>query len=404
VDWKIFIEMYLKSKKQVKDILSGSAASHNRYLYIQKTLENFGLDFSPILIYEATNIYWDYVNKNESLFPGVIETLDFLRKHHIKVTVVTDLTADIQNMKLIELGIDKYINYLVTSEEAGSDKPDPRMLQLAVEKMAVSKDQIVIVGNNPKTDIQAAKNFGSKSVLFDYYSKYSDEDRNSPTHYITQMSELLDILEADSSTEYSDDMLLVFDLVGTLTTETHVISNTLADMLPGVSVSKIKSLYDLYKINKITNEEFWSGLDVKSKKLEKEFLDKIVLKRGIKKVLKKLKRYYKLAILSNFPKEWGVYLTDKLQLDNYFDEIIFSGDYGVKKPHPLIYRYLLDKFSDISPDKVLFVDDDLQDLESGKNYLMKTVWLRSDQKDSSYIPNYVISRISDILKLVESIK
>jgi HAD superfamily hydrolase (TIGR01549 family)/HAD superfamily hydrolase (TIGR01509 family) len=401
VDWETFKDVYKQSKKEVKELLPNSAASHNRYLYIQRTLENFGLDFSPSIIYEATNIYWDYVIKNSELFPTVLDTVKALRRNHIKIAVITDLTADIQNLKLIELNINQYINYLVTSEEAGADKPNPKMVQLAVEKMGLSKEEVIVVGNNPKTDIQAAKNFNMNSVLFDYYSKYPEQERNEPNYYITRMSELLEIINTNTS-EYTEEKLGVFDLMGTLTQEEHLISVTLNEVLPDMDYKEVKKQYELYKVDKISNKEFWNSIGVTEyRETEKRFLDKVVLKKGVRKELKKLNKHFKLSILSNSPKEWGEYLVNNLGLSEYFDEIVFSGQYGIKKPDPQIYKLLLDKFPNIQPEKVYFIDNDLEDLKSGKNYLMKTIWLRSEKKDPRYVPDYVVDNIKEVIKLIK---
>jgi putative hydrolase of the HAD superfamily len=401
VNWHTFLDVYKESKKQIKELLPNSAASHNRYLYIQRTIENFGLDFTPTLIYEATDIYWKYVISNSKLFPTVLDTLKTLRRKHFKIAIITDLTADIQNLKLMELNIHHYINYLVTSEEAGVDKPNPKMIEIALEKMGLAKEEVIVVGNNPKTDIQAAKNLEVFSVLFDYYSKYPKKERNNPDSYITKMSQLLDIT-CTGDTKYTDGKLVVFDMMGTLTEEEHIISVSLNEVIPDMDYKLVKEQYELYKVNKINNHEFWSNIGVSDyKETEKTFLNKIALKKGVKKYLKKISKHAQLAILSNCPKEWGEYLVKNFGLRKYFDEVVFSGEYEIKKPDPRIYKLLLNKFPDIQPEEVYFVDNDLEDLKSGKNYLMRTVWLKSDKLDFRYVPDYVIEDLGEVIKLIK---
>lgn len=404
VKWEKFAEVYKKSRDEVKVALINSAASHNRYLYIQRTLENFNIDFSPEIVYEATQRYWNYIIKYSRLFPHVLETLKVLRRNHIKIAIVTDLTADIQNLKMIKLNISKYINYMVTSEEVGVDKPNPKMIKLAIQKMGLKKNEVIMVGNNPKADIQVAKNYGIPSVLFDYYNKYPQEERNGADYYITNFSNLLDIL-GQNKRKYSNEKLVVFDMMGTLTTEPHIISVTMREVLPNMDYKKVKEEYEKFKINKISREEFWNNIGVMDiQKIEEAFLKKLKLKDGIEVVLNKIKKYSKLAILSNCPKEWGAILTKKFNLNKYFDAVVFSGDYGVKKPDSPIYAILLQKFQNIAPENVLLVDDDLEDLRSGKNYLMDTVWIKSDQKKSYYVPDYVIDKIEEVIKILKSKK
>lgn len=401
VSWEKFIDTYSLSKKEVKKLIPDSAASHSRYLYLQRTLENLDMRFNPDLVYRANTIYWDYVIDNMKLFPSVLEVLRTLKEHHFKICIVTDLTADIQNRKLQKLNIERYIDYMVTSEEAGKDKPNTKELTLALKKMDLKKEEVIMIGNNPKTDIQLAKNSGIGSILFDFGKVHKKEDRNNPDFYITKFSNILKILKVEERT-YSKEKLVVFDMVGTLTTQPHLISVILGNILVNKDVKDIKKEYELYKVNKISNEEFWKRIGVKnSKEVEERFFKKITLREGATGVLKDLRKGYKLAILSNIPKEWGAFLSKKFEFEKYFDEIVFSGDYGIKKPHPEIYKLLLNRFPKINPSNIYFVDDDLGDLESGKNLLMQTIWIRSDQDKETFIPDYDVYRLSDIKKILD---
>lgn len=401
VPWEKFIDTYSLSKKEVKKLIPDSAASHSRYLYLQRTLENLDMRFNPDLVYRANTIYWDYVIDNMKLFPSVLEVLRTLKEHHFKICIVTDLTADIQNRKLQKLNIERYIDYMVTSEEAGKDKPNTKELTLVLKKMDLKKEEVIMIGNNPKTDIQLAKNSGIGSILFDFGKVHKKEDRNTPDFYITKFSNILKILKVEEK-KYSKEKLVVFDMVGTLTTQPHLISVILGNILVNRDVKDIKKEYELYKVNKISNDEFWKRIGVKnSKEVEERFFNKIRLREGAKKVLKDLRKEYRLAILSNIPKEWGAFLSKKFRFDKYFDEIVFSGDYGIKKPHPEIYKLLLNRFPKINPSNIYFVDDDLGDLESGKNLLMQTIWIRSDQNNETFIPDYDVYRLSDIRKILD---
>lgn len=401
VSWDQFIETYYISKKEVKELIPNSAASHSRYLYFQRTLEILNMRFNPNLVYRANEIYWNYVIKHMKLYPSVLETLRTLKEYHYKICIVTDLTADIQNRKLQKLNIEKYIDYMVTSEEAGKDKPNTRELTLALKKMNLTKDEVIMIGNNPKTDIQLAKNAGINSILFDFGKVHKKEERNNPDFYITDFSKISEILQIEEK-RYSKEKLVVFDMVGTLTSQPHLISVILGNILVNKDVKDIKKEYELYKVNKISNEDFWERIGVKNREeIEERFLNKIKLRKGAKELLKFLKGKYKLAILSNIPKEWGAFFSKKFRFDKYFDEIVFSGDYGIKKPHPEIYKFLLNRFPKINPSNIYFVDDDLGDLESGKNLLMQTIWIRSDQDKETFIPDYDVSRLEDIRNILD---
>ena len=92
-----------------------------------------------------------------TLFDDVKELLDDLRLLGIPTAIVTDLTAQIQFRKVVYFGLDRYFNFIVTSEEAGFDKPHEAPFQIALEKKQSKGDVIWMIGDNPINDIGGAR-------------------------------------------------------------------------------------------------------------------------------------------------------------------------------------------------------------------------------------------------------
>ena len=99
------------------------------------------------------------------LRPGVLDFLTWCRKNGIVTCILTDLTADIQFKKMIHLKIDKLIDWVVSSEEAGADKPHKSMFRLALKKMGLSRSDVLMIGDNYHKDILGAKALGIRTVL-----------------------------------------------------------------------------------------------------------------------------------------------------------------------------------------------------------------------------------------------
>lgn len=152
-----FDEVLAKSKRQIKDRIPGTAASHSRLLYFQCFVENLGLGSQVLIALEFEQTYWRTFLSKAKLFDHVIEVLDDIRLLGIPMAIVTDLTAQIQFRKVIYFGLDHYFDYIVTSEEAGFDKPHEAAFNLAIEKMNPSGDDIWMIGDNPINDIEGAK-------------------------------------------------------------------------------------------------------------------------------------------------------------------------------------------------------------------------------------------------------
>ncbi len=405
VDWEWFYEVFLISRKEIKELLPHTAASHNRYLYIQRTLENFNLRLSPRIVYQANQVYWSWLISRIDLFPGVYETLEKIKFAHFMTGIVTDLTADVQIQKLVKLKIAKFIDYLVTSEEAGADKPYVGTVELMLEKMSLKKDQVIFVGNNPKTDIEVSNRAGIQNVLYDYYNKYKESVRNNPSFYITEFSKLNEIIGLKEELVYkSDERLLITD-IGSILEKSHIITEILIPMLSEVDSGIIGEAYWDYKRAKINKAEFWIRLGFSNyQKIEKEFLVKLQLSEEWKVLLEELKQLdgLNMAILSNIPEDWGEYLRKKYKLDEYFTEITYSGEYRTVKPDPVLYRKVMEKFHEVKIRNIYFLDNELDELASIQNLLCNSIWYAKKDMKVNYIPDYVIYNLEEIMDIFKN--
>jgi putative hydrolase of the HAD superfamily len=152
-----FDEGYARAREAVKARLGATASSHSRLLYFQRLLELLGLNTQVLLALDLEQTYWRTYLSNARLFEGVTEFLDDLRINGIPTAVVTDLTAQIQFRKIVYLGLDHYLDYVVTSEEAGRDKPDRAPFQLAVDKLQAGDGATWMIGDDPLTDVKGAR-------------------------------------------------------------------------------------------------------------------------------------------------------------------------------------------------------------------------------------------------------
>lgn len=400
IDWSVFIEKYEEARKYVKDLLKGTASSHSRYIYIQRTLEILGARFNPNLIYEAHNIYWKYVIDNMQLYPGVLDILNQLKRNHKKIAIFTDLTVDIQNKKLMKLGIEKYIDYLVTAEEAGADKPDESQLNLVLKKTGLNPEDIIVIGNNPKTDIDAAVRKDIRSILFDYDRKYYQKETKADV-YTTSFEEIQEILGLDDSKGIGEEKLVILDFIGTITDDRRLVTNVLSGIL-GKKPEEIRGYYEQYKVGDISFSEFWKSFGIEDyEKYEEEIVKRLGVNKKMEKVLNILqRRNYKIVILSNMPSQWGRKFLEKYDLNKYFAELYFAGEIGYKKNDPKAYRILLKQFENIDSERMYFVNDELEDLAKAKNLLLQTVWYESEKKNYPYVPDYVVKTEKDILKIL----
>ena len=54
----------------------------------------------------------------------------------------------------------------MTSEEAGKEKPDKKMFTLAMEKLNLFPEQIIMIGDSFQKDVKGAEAVGIHSILY----------------------------------------------------------------------------------------------------------------------------------------------------------------------------------------------------------------------------------------------
>ncbi|HNR86820.1 MAG TPA: HAD family hydrolase [Spirochaetota bacterium] len=150
---------YREARRQVHGEHAGTAAMHNRLLYFQRLLELIGVNAMEHAL-DAYNAYWDSFLEAMRPFEGVFDFLRSVRERDVRVCLLTDLTAHIQHRKVRKLELWRYVDYLVTSEEAGAEKPAPGIFLLGLEKMSLCATEVCMVGDNFDADIVGAVRLG----------------------------------------------------------------------------------------------------------------------------------------------------------------------------------------------------------------------------------------------------
>lgn len=96
---------------------------------------------------------------------GAIELLEALRQR-VRIGVVTNNLLAEQREKLRHCGLDRFVDDLIASEEVGVSKPDPRIYQLALERLRCTAKEAVMVGDSWANDIEGARAAGIRAIWF----------------------------------------------------------------------------------------------------------------------------------------------------------------------------------------------------------------------------------------------
>lgn len=145
------------ARTEIKKRLGRTAASHSRLLYLQRAIEIAGLSTQALAALQLEQAYWRAFLSTASLFDEVVEFLDDLRIAGVPLVIVTDLTTQIQLRKILHLGLHRFVDWVVTSEESGADKPASINFELALAKLGGVEGPVWMVGEEPVSDIEGAR-------------------------------------------------------------------------------------------------------------------------------------------------------------------------------------------------------------------------------------------------------
>ena len=156
-----------------------TAAIHSRMLRLQCMMELMEQPLFPH-VQKMYHVYWDTFIHYMEINPGVMDFITELKKRKIRIGIGTDMTAYIQYKKIEAIGVTPYIDFIVTSEEAGVEKPHYHFFDLCVEKAGVRAGECAFIGDNVKKDIEGAWENGLKGIWYTQ-EKEPSERRYFPT-------------------------------------------------------------------------------------------------------------------------------------------------------------------------------------------------------------------------------
>ncbi|MBQ6333654.1 MAG: HAD family hydrolase [Erysipelotrichaceae bacterium] len=123
------------------------------------------------------------------------------------------------------------------------------------------------------------------------------------------------------------------------------------------------------------------------------------LKKETLEVLDKLKGSYKLAILSNGEPFSQHHKIETVGIEDYFDEVMVSGDLGIHKPDKRIFEMMAEKLGVKCEECMMIGDVFSSDILGAIRAKMLPVWMCMD--DERKARNYKGYRIRDLRDLFE---
>jgi len=161
-----FAAAYRQAREKVRARLSPQGACRSRLFAFQLMAEDAGLATPYQQAYKLDKIYWQAFIQAMRVDKAAQTFLLRCQQQGLPVCIVSDMLAQVQMEKIAALGIAPLITHLVTSEEVGAEKPDPRMFQTALAKLGCTAQQVLMLGDDQAKDIAGAVALGIQAYFY----------------------------------------------------------------------------------------------------------------------------------------------------------------------------------------------------------------------------------------------
>ena len=186
-DYPRMKDLYEESREKLTERMGDVGSAHNRLLRFQNLLEEKKLPLHPHAL-EMAKAYWRGVLDNMAPSPGAREIMEEFRRMGVRIGLGTDMTAYMQYEKLIRLGLMEYMDFIVSSEEAGTDKPGNAFFMLCARKAGCLPGECLFIGDNIVRDYGGAAAAGMQARWFIPPWKQKNHLRHSETPFADKPS------------------------------------------------------------------------------------------------------------------------------------------------------------------------------------------------------------------------
>jgi HAD superfamily hydrolase (TIGR01662 family) len=138
-------------------------------------LKEAGIDASQKLIAGIMG-KWQKLKFKLVLFDDVMSALTHLRELGLILGLISNVERDI-TPNCRELGLSVLLQVVVTSQEVGFNKPQPKIFQAALKQAKVKPSEAIYVGDQHQIDVVGANAVGMRGILLDrggYFEEITD--------------------------------------------------------------------------------------------------------------------------------------------------------------------------------------------------------------------------------------
>ena len=150
-----------------------TSKSRSLDLCVKNLLKELKISYDDKLVLELTELL-EKKNVSQKPYPDTLNFLKKLRARKYKIGLITNVYHHSFEKLNQEFKLTKIFDVILTSYETGMIKPDPKIFDLMLKRLGVSKNEVLMIGDSPEDDVQAAEKVGIRAVLLDRKGRYPD--------------------------------------------------------------------------------------------------------------------------------------------------------------------------------------------------------------------------------------
>lgn len=138
------------------------------------------------LIDKISEAYLEETSKGKELISGAKDILEWLHPNY-NLFILSNGFQETQYIKLKAGELEKYFTAVFLSDDIGSFKPNKLFFDYALRESNATVSNTIMIGDDPISDIEGAKNAGMNCILFDPENKHKNQFAD---YKINKLSEL----------------------------------------------------------------------------------------------------------------------------------------------------------------------------------------------------------------------
>jgi len=190
-DFKGFMDVYVGVNRGLWDEYNRSVVSKEalRERRFRETFEKLGLEkkHHPI---PFSDQYIARCTEKPAVFPKAHEVLTELKTRY-PMSIITNGFPESQHRKMEASKLRQYFEHLIISEEVGFAKPHPGIFEAALALSGVSKEQVVMIGDNAHADIEGAQKAGIQTIWFNPHNEFKAPHIDVEIHHLEELLQYL---------------------------------------------------------------------------------------------------------------------------------------------------------------------------------------------------------------------